>query len=107
MESILLKLADQLPVAVLFLIAVGYGLNLFTKFLRERENQWQAFLKEQQEINDKRIAIRDDQRREDRKTIADLVNATQQLAQGISDFRKDFDRAVVKMEERTRPGKDK
>ena len=105
MDSILLKLADQLPVAVLFLIAVGYGLNKFQAFIASRDEQWQAFLKEQQAMNDKRIEARDKQRQEDRQATTDLLREIQRLAEGITEFRKDFDKAMTKMEERTRPRK--
>jgi hypothetical protein len=103
MEAILLKLVDQIPVAVLFLIAAGYAINNFQKFITKRDEQWQAFLMQQEIINDKRIAERDKQREADRQSTAAVIAEISRLTAGVTEFRKDFDRAVVRMEERTRP----
>jgi len=89
----------QYGALILFVILVGWSvreLRAFQRerdaFHRERDAIWQQFLK--------------DFAAEDARSVAALVTEIKKMADEMIALRRDFDRAVTRMEERTRPRKE-
>lgn len=78
----------QYPVALIVLVAVFVLMREFKAFVRERDEQWQSFLKAQRDS--------------DLNTTREMMGEIKRLTQSLIDLRHDFDEAVAVMKERTR-----